>query len=529
VAVVGSLASDELTSLRLAPVDGARSPLDEASRFFSRAASLRAGGGFEIEHVAPGVYRLIGASAAGKETAIGGSIVVSGEAPLQLGTLRAEAPKGLGIQVLPAADGFGGAWEVTLATGRRADGDRQQRVRLDASGWAQLDDLPSGDYLFRITDSQGSLWALERRTCDGGVEQFVVPHVPVDGRVHSGDRPLAALVIFGTTQGERSIRMRSGKDGELHGFLPHAGRWQVELGREDVGCGDCNEPGAVEVPAVDVVPGPGGKAFVDVAVPDTVVKGRVVVVEDGQARGVSGALVMMMRTDGAASERGRKGQLWSDADGRFEVRGLAPGPLRMAALAADESRESAWAELAVAEGSEPPEVELRLEDNVDLRVRCSVDGKPLPGTEVLGFPSASVSARAFTDASGTATLRVAPGATGAGLCSAPGYGFALAPRVAEGAESGLAVDIAAEPGELVLHGVGGFPYPGALLGPGGVRFDLQLLRNFLGWSWEVGADGLRVKGVSAGHYALCLDEPQRCRPFDVVAGRRTAMSVEDWR
>jgi hypothetical protein len=196
-----------------------------------------------------------------------------------------------------------------------------------------------------------------------------VPLVEIHGRLRQGDEPLAATLWFGGLAGARRIRFDADEDGELSGFLPEEGLWKVELVEESAGLRVGLEP--VEVRRL-----PGARrAEVEIVVPDTTLAGEVV---DEAGKAAPGASIQVDSADPRERQKGSRFEV--DAEGKFRIRGLAPGPAGVEAEAGEQT--SGWVPITIVDKGESPWLRL---------VGPEAGAAALAGTE----PPASACSRGF--------------------------------------------------------------------------------------------------------------------------------------
>jgi hypothetical protein len=506
---------------------------EDRIEFVSRFENYSSDGHLRFDDVRPGAYDLI-VESPGYAVARTSLRVEAGSDRLRVGDLSLVRLGPVPIQLEPPLDSAGRPWEVTVAPLETADRSRRPRkVTLDRYGWGEIEEIRAGAHHVLIRDSGGSQWDVSTRRLEPYSTLLLeIPSVEVEGSIHAGDEPIRATLIFGTTQGTNRIRFESDEDGAFGGFLPREGRWDVELGDSTTGCDRCGgQVGVVAIPPLDVDVGPSGKAFVEIAVPDTEVHGRVVESSGGGApplAPVSDAQILVVRTDGSPERRGRKAQVWTNEDGEFSLRGLEPGSIRLGALSPSGEGASDWLALDVREGEESPEVELVIVKKADLVVRVLSASGPVAGVRVHAFPEGGLSSRATSGLDGRATLRVPVGSHGLLLAQSLASGVVLSSySAARGEEAPIDLHASAPPGSIVVEGFEAIPATGWLVsGEGEIPF--HLLRNFAPSHVSAGDGRLRFSNLQPGAYSVCLWTRERCVQAPVPVGGMIELSRSSW-
>lgn len=532
VRLVGSVESSGL-SARLVP-RGLETGGPEAE-LAGVVRALPEGGPFELPGISAGayVYRLEAATGAFSEIDV---VVPEGTTEVTLPRIREPIDVTLEVQVDPPLDGTGETWGLTLIprSGSRR-GVRPIVGRADFAGWAKFERIGAGEYLLMVTDSADSLWLTEELSlADDEFQPLNLTHVKVKGRASVGDEPFVGDLIFGTTHGSRRIKFRTDDRGRFRGILPREGLWKVELGLAELGCDACGDtPGTIRVPSVEVEEGPSGVALVEIEIPDTRVRGRVVreeLLPTGESVTLpqEGALVFVVRVSGPREGQGRRAQVWSDADGEFELWGIEPGELQIGAMMGKPTRESAWKSVHVDEDREPPWVELTLEEKSSLTVQVASAGRPVGAAQVTALILDGMSANGATGPNGTVTLEVPPRKAGTLVVVAPGFGAVLEdlPLLGTGGEqpARLVIELSPAHGSLALTQLRADVLDRGWLTSGrGGALPLRTLWNLLP---EVTTSGVRITiaGLSPETYNFCLGQ-DRCWQGVVFADAVTEVDL----
>lgn len=421
------------------------------------------------------------------------------QAPLVL-----QPPAELVVRLVPALSPFGERWRLRLFR----TGAGPQNLEAVAEGQATEEgswnarNLASGPYQLWVEDTAGARWVHQEVAVDPGAAplEIAVPLVEVRGRARVGKAPLAAALWFGDAA-RRRIRFDSDAEGRFDGFLPAEGIYQVRLESEA-------ESLRMSLGEVEVRVRPGKRvADVEIALPDTRLRGKVV---DDAGRPVPGAAFTAM----SLGERRAPHQGMTGEAGTFEVRGLPEG--RLALAASFEELESEWAEVALTEGQEGPEVQLTLRRQQPVRGRVTAAGNGIPGARILPLPDFGAvpvlhAAPLATDATGGFELRLPPGTPGLTLVvMAPGFALRLVRILATAPPDPLEIAVEPNGGDLILD-LPSLPEPGAPRAPrpvllrDGLLVPWQLLGTWASFQGQPPADPTRlvVPQVEAGEYLLC--------------------------
>lgn len=534
VTLVGEVADAEAVA-SLAP----RGLGDDTSRlaFAGQSTDLHRGGAVRFRRVAPGayVYRLEGRNGLFSRAQI---VVPDGAREAMLPDLALPEVATLGVQVVPAADGYGQAWTLRLVPrAKNYHTTKPVTTTTDPTGWQSLAGVVEGDYLLFVEDSAGSLWLSEPlHVADDKTLNLELPRVAVEGRARRGEKPFVGKLIFGGLHRSRRLTFATDEDGRFSGFLPEEGRWEVEIASKDLGCAPCDgDEGSLRIPPVDVQEGPSGKALLDIEIPDTTLKGRVVVEEtapDGETirHLAAGATIVVVRATGPLEDRGRQAQIWTD-DGTFELVGLEPGDAHVGAMLGDPPYESDWVGVHLEEGGHSAQpVELVLRPKTGLVVQISSAAGAVGGATVTAIVPDGKSAQGLSGPDGRARLELAAGKRGTLVVEAPGYGLALVPfRVppgGSGSQDPLLVSIAPAGGSLVLSHL---PYDvlreGTLISEAGGALALRLLPTLVPGAISFG-ESITISGLASGQYRLCTDRGD-CWRGTVFAGGSSELSLSE--
>jgi hypothetical protein len=326
--------------------------------------------------------------------------------------------------------------------------------------------------------------------------------VRVKGTVRLGGETLAARVYFGGKFGAVRIEATADEKGSFEAMLPKEGQWLVHVASDD-------PPVEREIPRVRVEPKPGtDQAVVDLELPNTVLRGEVIVAATGAP--VPNAIVTAMST---GEIRESSVQVRADQEGRFELRGLLAGPtLAEAKGGADLVADPVVVDIRPEKESLP--IVLRAEPRLKVSGTVVSSAGPVGGARVKAMPVGipAISNRMLaTDSQGRFTLSVPPATRELQVTvSAPGFALrTLRLPVPENREIVLGLEQTA--GTLVLEMDRGLDYsnpnaPTVVLLHGGA---LEWLSYLLNWATTAGAqrqgEGGKwvVPAVEPGAYQAC--------------------------
>jgi len=269
--------------------------------------------------------------------------------------------------------------------------------KADASGVWVVGGLTAGSHSITVETSTGDrVWQKNVRL-DGGrnVVAVEVSFVAIRGWLHAGDQPLSGTLEFTRLDGTK-VSIKAGTKGRFKGILPTPGEWRVKAVLD---AGGSERPlGTVDVER----PSRGGAAEVDLALPDTLISGRVV--RGDLNDGVQGAGIALYSKGGDRVSSSRSG-----VDGEFHFLGIDPGRLLLRAWA--KNLESRTVAVELEKDGKEKDIELRLESGTELTARVAIGGRPAVGAEVwVKDPSTGFSSYgSLSDPTGVLTFRVPPG------------------------------------------------------------------------------------------------------------------------
>ncbi len=463
-------------------------------------------GVFHFEGIAPGRYT-VRAVRPGFAPATSAAVdILEGLEAEILHPLTLRRPTLLEVRLLPARHPYGDRWHLKLMATEAAS----QRLDTVAEGIAGEDgtwrskEVPAGAYRLFVEDGAGVRWSAEEVRVEPGGDplDLALDLVPVEGTLRLGRKPLTAT-LWMTGNERRRVRFEADQDGELAGWLPAEGRWwaRIESGSPPLR----QTVGEIEVRRAD-----GQRvARVDVVVPDTRVLGTVV---DEAGEPVPAAEVQAM----SLAQKGASLLTRSDEAGRFELRGLPPGPAGVSA--SEHDRASEWTAISLTEEAEESDLRLTLRRRAVVRGRvvAAAGGVPAARLSVLpdfGAVPLAAGTQATSDPEGGFELHLPAAVRSFSLLVfAPGFPLRVAhlPAVPP-ADELLTIDLRGQGGTLVLDlGTapgGGAPRQLPVLVHDGAILPLDLLRGWAALHGSAPAGSAAatwtVPAVAAGDYALC--------------------------
>lgn len=439
----------------------------------------------------------------GLEVAAGAEVYL--DEPLSL-----RPPAAVQIFVSPAFDAELEPWRVRWE--RELAGSHH--TELVASGQTAPDgsyELPAvdrGRYHLVIEDGRGS--SLHRRAIEVAAAPMRVEvqilAVVVGGELTRGGEPTEGRIVLTSGSGERA-ELHADAQGRFSGTLAFEGRWQLEVlpaqGRRQRVFGT----------AVEVVRGEDGRAWLPIELPATRVSG---VVENGEGEPVDRALLTAFRDDRMIA------QAWGE-EGRFEIIGLAPGPLEIRA----ESPEgfSALVEVEVDESAPDEPVTLVVHPSVRLPVEVRFQGLPVAGARVrYRAAEGRVDGELTSSPSGRAELLLPPGVEAVDLVvlAARLPTRIVRHRLSKAPERlrPLRIDLPDPAGTLLLPLD---PQRRRIVFEGEVEILSHRILPPSGSGLPPGFDpatGVFELQIAPGHYRLCDDDSSRCTGGALFPGSR---------
>lgn len=456
-------------------------------------------GFFQLEAVPPGRYVLRVSSPGFATAEVGPVEVQSGLEAEVLDRIVLRKPVRFEALLDPPVDPYGQPWKVVLQSQPPASARHEGRASVEGA-WIQPDVAP-GLYSLAVLGDQGSRWWMEEVEVGAGHSPRLVhvPLVEVHGRLRRGDEPMSATLWFGGLSGARRIRFDS-EDGDFQGFLPEEGLWKVELVDGDGGPRVGLEP-------VEVRKLPGAaRAEIEIVVPDTTLAGEVV---DGDGKPVPRASIQVDSL--GPRNRQKSSRFEADGDGKFRIRGLAPGPAGVEAEAGEQT--SGWISTAIPDEGESPWLRLVVRAQREVQGRVFSAGGAVPGARIEGFPDlgsvgVATGVAATSEPSGHFSFGLPAGARAVHLrVLAPGFAFRIFKATTDSGQE-LQIPLETQAGTLILERAEKkrtSPAPAPLLFHGGSFVPVELLRSWVRLQrapWPERGP-LVIPGMEAGEYALC--------------------------
>ncbi len=460
-------------------------------------AEINEWGYFRFEGVAPGSYELRASQPDFSEAVRSPVVVKRGTATDLEDPLVLSRPLRLSVTIEPPDGPYQKPWHLRVH--RSAGSETMDQVAdgtTDTTGFWRSPPLAAGAYRLEVVDGDGNRAAwrkidLEPDSQDVAVE---IPLIWVEGKVVLGSEPLSAHLWFGGIGGTESVEADSDDSGEFLAILPHEGEWTVDVQAD-------SPPVTSRGLSVDVEPVGGLRtADVRIEVPDTSISGDVV---NEVGLSVAGAEV---RISSFGTWQGAF-KVPTDPEGRFEIRGLSPGPYGVEAESADQTSDSV---LTSVSDHFSPTVHLTLQADRILAGNVVADSGPVASARVIAYPVDSAGRPATiglpegrTDVRGRFEVKIPRSAALVRLLVlAPGYDLALT-RATRGAS--LVVPLSPVGGTLHLASAPKAEGAVGLLLVQGEPIDLPRLEL---WARMNGVTGwhngvLSVPAMPSGQYAYC--------------------------
>ena len=461
-------------------------------------------GSFQFTGLPPGMYRIT-ARAEGMAQAQRPLVEVQeGRESRLVEPLRLQPLVVQEVRVVPPRTPAESPWTVSLhLPGGQLD---VAPCRTDPTGSCNLNGVPAGEYQLRVEDLPGSVWREEwvNLAPHGRPLEIELPVVPIEGRITLGGEPARARMVLRREDDGSAVEIFSDPQGRFHGHLPGEGDWRVTAFFRAHGAQTALGTHSV------LRPGDGGPAWLELELPDTVLRGRVVG-PDGQ--GLRGAAVSVLRRP--SEEGDGRNRARSDEKGWFWMWGLAEGTYVARALGGHSAATSDEFELR--EG-ETGEVVVRLGGSTQVRGRVVALSRPVAGAEVHMVPQVPLGempgiGRSVTGPDGVFEAEVPEGTTAVTVTVlAPGEAarIVLLPLPDDGE---LEVDVQPLGGTLHLRDPGGRLVAGTRIEHDGASTWLGTLLSWPALYGEVGrlgGESFTLPMMEPGAYRFCSTDPTRC-------------------
>jgi len=373
----------------------------------------------------------------------------------------------------------------------------ERRLAVPPSGSAELTSLQPGDYVVRLEDEKGSLWAEEViQLRDSSMSVALrADLVHVRGRFLSDGEGTEALLRLSSRKERHFAILEADRHGEIDGYVVAEGKWEVRV----------LEPGQLgwtELDPVTIEVGPNGAATIVVTRPDTHLSG---VVLDETGAGVADAEVicLLKKSEGAAQ---RSAVIRTESDGTFTRAGLRLGTTEIMARAREGS--SDWQTIELEEGGDV-RVLLELGEGTEVVGTVSCGRSAQPGGNVTFLTSLASPARVREGKStpvvgGRFATRLRRGSYVAVLDSAE-CGFALRELRVDQREMRPLTLAIAETGTLEIGGLDALAGKPLFLRNAAAMAPLEALLRSSATVWD---DALRVavaRSIESGDWGLCTD------------------------
>lgn len=411
-----------------------------------------------------------------------------------------QRPLTLRIVVSPPVDRREKPWHVTLRRASTYSAGFEPGYVADAKtkdGAIEVPGQAPGTFELAAIDSAGNprLWDQFNVTGPADAEHVVrVRSVRVTGKIHQGEKPLAATLIFGGTFGAIHVTATSDEHGDFEADLPRDGSWGVEI--------DAPSNGIHTELRMKIDADRDDRSALDIAIPDTLIEGRVV---DAAGAPVAKAYVDLLSPAGGVRAQ-------SGGDGTFQLRGAPIGDAHlMASLGARESRSLP---IAIHDGLHLGPVELRFEELRKVNGFVASPSGPVAGARVGFMPEDSETAtlaEATTTLDGGFTLELPSAATTAmAIVAAPGNALRAFEVPLDGRKPVLNVSAAGGTLELMKSGPNErAPKAQIIWQNGRIVPTTQFIYWAMGHGLRLPAEGgfLVVPDVAPGSYRVCAGEP----------------------
>jgi hypothetical protein len=481
-------------TVRLSPVTHGV-PTDEL-RLASISAKANARGFFQFTGVPTGTWRLWAEAPAhsrtqGVEVSVDGRREAMAKTTLRLGRLA-----DVEIAVSPALDSAGRPWQLRLL---RYDAESRYQIPVatgvvsDDGHWSQSG-VESGVYEVQVGDGSGATH--DSRTVDvlpDMAEVFItIGSIPVKGRVHIGDRGVAAHLKFTSGDGKR-LMTNSNDEGEFTLVLPSEGKWKLEP--KLAGNNQSFEELEIEV-ARD--------KELDVALPSGQISGRVV---DESNNPVKAGVIIMRRGAPIADILAE--------DGTFELIGIKPGPVTIEARA--KRAQATPLPVEIDEDTEAVTLVVRRATTYEAWL-TTASGHPIAGAAIMyRGPFTTVPGQPTSSPSGRFSINAEPGTTSVTMSIvAPGFPGKLFELPLGDPSDRINIVMNEAGGKLIVRSAN------QMIRSRGAQAPLRWLlpAPYLGagppsWLTEEGI----VVHLEPGEYTLCdTTQPQSCVTRVVAAG-----------
>lgn len=453
-------------------------------------------GVFRFASVPPGEYMI---TASAKELASDSrSIVVVANRTAELtAPLVLDVPKRVRAMILPSTDPAGKSWALELRRqrpGTTGSYDLITSATAEPDGTWEQKGLRNARYLLVVSRADGSgQWAtvpFELNGADLELPIAIAP-APVAGRIHYGDRPIAAALHFGGEWSDAQQVLHSDDSGKFEGLLPPSTKelWDIYIQAD-------TPPIRRTMTNVRGRKDTEGRIHFDIELPATAIVGSVL---DAAGKGVDNAIVNLR-----AAEGGRTDQVSSGHDGSFQFSGLEPGHYRIVAEAY--LLMSDVLDVRVGEEDTAP-VRVVLKDIQQVKGRVTVGGTiPVIGARLHGLSQNTawrdvISGR--SNESGAFTLIVPPNTPSLDMIiTSPGFATVIG-RVPVRTDRPMLIATAQYGGSLIVDAP---DLPAVRIAHEGAQFHPRIIATLAGGTASTDGKRLRttLQSLEPGHYSVCI-------------------------
>lgn len=381
-ATVGAL-EPEKTAVKLTPrqAPGGDPRTAERLRQTAETAPVDTGGFFQLGGLRTGAYTLEARHPGYAPSRVAVEIYEDIETRLP-DPIQLRLPLDLQLRVEPSLDWQQRPWHVEIRRLAAGSASYENKAVYEgvalADGTLEVPGQPPGRYALSIRDTAGNVFWSERdrviETQSDAQVEVEVEMIAIEGRLLLKDEPVEARLWFGGRSDVLRSVFTSNADGEFLGVLPRAGTWRVEVA--------AREPRLHTFLRVRVPEKGSDPRQVRIEIPDTLLSGSVI---NATGEPVGRAMV-------SVEASGDSIDTISDERGRFEVRGMPEGRLRLMAMAdrAGERQSSRPHEAYAYESRPAGPVVLQLEEREPITGRVLSTRGPVPGALVSVLPPAAV-------------------------------------------------------------------------------------------------------------------------------------------
>lgn len=329
-------------------------------------------GFFQAVGMAPAEYRLVASSASGLMAMTNAPVERDRESALP-DYLVVQPPQPMDVSVEPPLGPAGRGW--TLKVIRLSPFEATTEHPVPEGGRTRIEGLSRGNYLVELMAGDGERWLTRTFAMEAAPAPLLlkVPIVHVKGTVKLRRDPLKASLLFGGRSGRGGkVVLESDEAGAFEGYIPRGGKWSLHISSTD-------PPVERALSEVEVKTDESGhEGTADIRLEDGRLKGRVV---DEDGRGLKAMVDLASRVEGDDLLN----QVFTDAEGAFELRGLAEGLVMVEAKAYRRQSQS----LALVLSDTPTEVTLVLREIQEFegRLVAADTGLPLPGVKIILWPA----------------------------------------------------------------------------------------------------------------------------------------------